>query len=693
MKKRSVLVVIGVVFFSTQQADGGATPPKCGKTPGDFAAVVTLLIETDEKCSCAVVLDPESYRACAAQIAAEAVANGTLPSQCAKKIRNASRRAICGYGGESIPCCEQDADGFNSCSVKSSPTECVAPEGGRAWLGATTSCYDACRKPCDSVEKSETQLQNAIEAASGGVEDPLGTGYPLFFDRLGAELRCDLWATPSEPDTSAVELMQTERALATADPTYCIEHFCEHVNYCSVGNSETNPCSKRGEYLHLPGKRCPVSVNRCLNKACFEHDLCYTRTCVENHNKCYFTVPQGDVQGCDQKFFEACPKCIEENRSLVNTNLTELAVCAYAGRRREKGPSNICTQLPCKREDKTCNPSTGICEACSVREISIESAYEGNLSSTDCEAPYRSNSFGDLYTFTGNEGDIIAVYAHGDLDVYLALIGPDGNLVADNNDCFVADPIGVENIDSCLADVALPVAGMYTLMVTSNEEGATGNYALYVFEGPVCTFSIAEVQRRNFGFTPVGECSIEFVGVGNWPGCDIIKGEAAVSSTPLFSFIGEPYFEVWAGDSWQIPVRFCPSTTGLVRGKVRLNTNKGKGIVRLRGNGITSRECLIEPSVSKVNFGSVRITECAETTITLSLPSGCPAIWTTALVEPGSEFYVLPGGFKTHPTPNRKELKAQYCPRVMGNARAEIFIKTSDNNRRSVVLKGKGLRL
>lgn len=81
---------------------------------------------------------------------------------------------------------------------------------------------------------------------------------------------------------------------------------------------------------------------------------------------------------------------------------------------------------------------------------------EGSLEETDI---FSDGAFVDRFVFTGAEGDVVKVALEADFDAYLRLYGPDGDLLAEDDD-------GLFATDSYL-EVELPADGSYQLEAAS----------------------------------------------------------------------------------------------------------------------------------------------------------------------------------------------------------------------------------
>ncbi|MGH7569995.1 MAG: BACON domain-containing protein [Gemmatimonadales bacterium] len=115
---------------------------------------------------------------------------------------------------------------------------------------------------------------------------------------------------------------------------------------------------------------------------------------------------------------------------------------------------------------------------CPVTAIAPDTVVAATLASSDCRSPRRpgGQSFADLYAFTGGTGDTVRVSlatgAQTDLDTYLYLLDSVGGVVAFNDDCLGAGR------NSCLAGVALPAPGRYTIEATSFGPAVAFSYSL-----------------------------------------------------------------------------------------------------------------------------------------------------------------------------------------------------------------------
>lgn len=115
--------------------------------------------------------------------------------------------------------------------------------------------------------------------------------------------------------------------------------------------------------------------------------------------------------------------------------------------------------------------------ACSMVPVSLPQTANGDLASNDCYSIGRPSSgyYGDRYTFSGQAGQTVTLTLDATaFDTYLYLFGPDGALVASDDD---SGPGTNSRIPSTGA-LTLPATGTYTIEATSYTTGRTGGYTL-----------------------------------------------------------------------------------------------------------------------------------------------------------------------------------------------------------------------
>ena len=113
---------------------------------------------------------------------------------------------------------------------------------------------------------------------------------------------------------------------------------------------------------------------------------------------------------------------------------------------------------------------------CVTTPITTGDIFSGTLGTSDCLAPHRSQSLGDLYTFDGSSGQVVTISHDGVSlsDPYLLLVGPGGTVVAEDDD----SGDGPNSLNALIAGFTLPVSGTYTIEATAFQTGQTGAYNL-----------------------------------------------------------------------------------------------------------------------------------------------------------------------------------------------------------------------
>ncbi|MCA1621185.1 MAG: pre-peptidase C-terminal domain-containing protein [Acidobacteria bacterium] len=96
-----------------------------------------------------------------------------------------------------------------------------------------------------------------------------------------------------------------------------------------------------------------------------------------------------------------------------------------------------------------------------------------SLSAGDCKLP--DESFFDLYTFSGTAGQQVAVHMSGDFDAYLYLVGPDGQVIAEDDDGGGGTSA---RIPAGTGFFTLPTTGTYRIIANQFSAGTTGTYTL-----------------------------------------------------------------------------------------------------------------------------------------------------------------------------------------------------------------------
>lgn len=112
----------------------------------------------------------------------------------------------------------------------------------------------------------------------------------------------------------------------------------------------------------------------------------------------------------------------------------------------------------------------------SERDISFGDEKSGSLDGSDGTSRRRIGLPADDFTFSGSSGDSVLVdLSSHDFDTYLYLFGPDGSLLAGNDD--------FGGTSRSLVKLALPASGKYTIEVTAYESGEAGDYQIVLLSG------------------------------------------------------------------------------------------------------------------------------------------------------------------------------------------------------------------
>lgn len=105
-----------------------------------------------------------------------------------------------------------------------------------------------------------------------------------------------------------------------------------------------------------------------------------------------------------------------------------------------------------------------------------------------------SNVAGDRWTFAGREGQAVQiVLSSDDFDAYLELYGPNGGLIAQDDD-------GAGNFNALILIEALPESGTYTIVARSLGSDTIGNYALALTEQTITINEIVFGETVNGTF-------------------------------------------------------------------------------------------------------------------------------------------------------------------------------------------------
>jgi uncharacterized protein (TIGR03437 family) len=127
-------------------------------------------------------------------------------------------------------------------------------------------------------------------------------------------------------------------------------------------------------------------------------------------------------------------------------------------------------------------------ESCAPKSIALGETVSGTLAEGSCRSPITPQGYAARYTFTAEKGRNIGVtLTSRAFDTYLILYGPDGEIIAENDDD------GPNSTNSRLAGyyqgrLGIPETGTYTIEVIAFDAGATGAYTLKLEKG--CLFRV-----------------------------------------------------------------------------------------------------------------------------------------------------------------------------------------------------------
>jgi hypothetical protein len=133
--------------------------------------------------------------------------------------------------------------------------------------------------------------------------------------------------------------------------------------------------------------------------------------------------------------------------------------------------------------------------ACQATLVPVGVIWSGSLDANDCRSgqPERPGAFIDLYTFVGRAGRQVKIEMNAAvkasdtpsgqtapaeaLDAFLYLFGPDGSVVASNDDVS-ANPHNTDARIPVSGVITLPQTGLYTIEATSFDNSDAGSYTL-----------------------------------------------------------------------------------------------------------------------------------------------------------------------------------------------------------------------
>jgi len=153
---------------------------------------------------------------------------------------------------------------------------------------------------------------------------------------------------------------------------------------------------------------------------------------------------------------------------------------------------------------------------CPTTPIIPGQIINGSLSASDCRTSLRSGQpFVDRYTFNGTESQVVTILHYTEaFDSYLFLIGPDGRVVAEDDDGGLGSSAQIRSGGY----FQLPATGVYIIEATSYSGGDVGNYSLYLGLGSAnCSYNASISPSSSFSASgATGALSINTVTGCNW---------------------------------------------------------------------------------------------------------------------------------------------------------------------------------
>ncbi|MGH9843470.1 MAG: BACON domain-containing protein, partial [Blastocatellia bacterium] len=150
---------------------------------------------------------------------------------------------------------------------------------------------------------------------------------------------------------------------------------------------------------------------------------------------------------------------------------------------------------------------------CAATPITLGQTRNGALGPGDCLSPARGgNRFADRYSFSGTAGQQVAILqASPAIDAYLYLIGPNGAIVAQDD-----DGGGGTNarIPAGMGFLTLPASGTYLIEATTLGENGSGDYTISLTIP--CSFALSVTGQTFTAGGGTGSVNVTAPGGCNW---------------------------------------------------------------------------------------------------------------------------------------------------------------------------------
>lgn len=208
------------------------------------------------------------------------------------------------------------------------------------------------------------------------------------------------------------------------------------------------------------------------------------------------------------------------------------------------------------------------------------------------------------------------------------------------------------------------------------------------------------VQQLDFGQVTLGSNVTQNFPINNDGNINLQVSAIAITGTNVsdFTFTSPPPYDIPAGQSQNVSVKFTPSSTGQKSAAATITSNGGNPItVNLSGEGIPQPVAKISLDQTSIDFGSVQINNTASrqleitntgtadlniaaVTVTNFSPTDFSTNFTTPLtIQPGS----------------KSNLTIEFKPKSVGQSTATLNIQSNDQQNPSsvVALRGNGTAL
>ncbi len=226
---------------------------------------------------------------------------------------------------------------------------------------------------------------------------------------------------------------------------------------------------------------------------------------------------------------------------------------------------------------------------CSVTPIGVPQTVPGSWNANDCTSPQRPGRFADRYSFTGTAGQQIAIsLSSAAADAYLYLIGPNGTVLADDDD----SGGGLNARIPSNGLFTLPSGGAYLIEATTFGSGETGSYTLQVDVQSACSYTIsptfravdANLNTGTIAITTSAGCAWSASSNAGWISITS-AGNGAGSGSVNYSVQANPSSATRTGTLTAAGQTLTLSQSGTSSGCVPSNISAGQSVTGALGAG------------------------------------------------------------------------------------------------------------